>query len=428
MMSDSDLSDDIVQSELPQHVLPSVALRTDFKPWHRVRKQFIRERQWNPAIRYLTQRYLRRELQSEETPWTEPSVADIEQVGTSVPEDIRIERPLRCFLLPADDLLEVRCLWKELQNEGCYFKFLGFNKSLRDAEYRRRVDVAESAVTQLSRMCKDSQVTADTFQDIGRSNTQAFRLFRQYGPYDVVNLDICDSLVPRGIGQETQASYTALHQVLRYQLERQKTPWLLFATTQVDRATANQPEINKLAKPTRDNCDGHPAFAAELAKIIPDSTFRGDAHVLDISPLTATQLVQVFGIFLGKWLVSVLANASPRCTVKLLTSYRYVVEASTGVEMLSLGFIIAPHFTPPVDVVGISILETTVRPFPSELETALQIVSIAMGIRNVDEILNSDGALRNQLINAKADLLAACGYDRDAYLHWVESGEREPAC
>jgi len=414
-MSESDLGDDIVPSELPRHIPTPVRLRTDFKPWHRVRKQFIREQQWNPAIRFLTQRYLRRDLQQEEAEWAEENLA---------PENVRIERPLRCFLLPGDDLLDVRSLWGQLQCEGCYLRFLGFNKSLQDKDHRRKVDVAESAVTQLTKVCKDSHVTADTFQDIARPTTQAFRLFRLYGPYDVVNLDLCDSLVPRGLGQETAANYTALNQLVRYQLEHQKGPWLLFATTQVDHSTADQQEINKLAKPTRDNCDTHADFAREIEKIIPGASFRSHHHSLDISQMNASHLVQIFGVVFGKWLMSLLMNASPRCAIKLLTSYRYVIQPDPSIEMLSLGFLITPHYSPPVDPTGLSTLQPTTRPFPTELQSALGLVSIAAGIRNVDELLGANPAMRDQLVNSKADLLAAAGYNRDAYLQWVADGER----
>src|SRR6185312_16171255 len=135
-------------------------------------------------------------------------------------------------------------------------------------ERRRRLDVAENAVTQLSKICQDSHVIGDAFQNIARKNTRAFQALRNYGPFDVVNLDLCDSLIPRGKPGETEANYSALHQLLCYQLERQKTPWLLFATTQVDRETAHQPEINKLAQPLRNNCNQHSSFAKELEKLI----------------------------------------------------------------------------------------------------------------------------------------------------------------
>lgn len=425
-MSESDLGDDIVQDDVPHHITPTAALRTDFKPWHRVRKQFIRDKQWNHEIQHLVQR-LRRELQKEEHEWgtgTAPAQAEADE---AVPENVRIERPLRCLMLPGDELLDIRSLWQKLEREGCYLRFLGFNNAISSDEQKRQMAVTESAVTQLAKVCRNSHIAGDRFQDIGRNNSQAYRLFRQYGPYDVVNLDLCDSLVPRGVANEMEDNYMALHQLLLHQIRFQKTRWLLFATTQVDRNTANQTEINRLAAPTRKNCDENAAFAAALGQRVPVATFKSDEHAFDISHLDAAHLVEVFGVLLGKWLVSTLALASPRCSVKLLSSYRYVIRADMDVEMLSLGFLITPHYAPPIDSTGISGLQPEPQAIQSELETALDLVSVASRIRDVDEILADDAALRNRLTAEKADLLSAAGYDREAFLRWVADGEAAQA-
>lgn len=394
-MSDSDLGDGIVPDELPKHSSLSATLRKDFKPWHRVRKQFIRERQWNHEIRFLAQRHLRRE----------------------------VNRPVRCLVLPGEDLLDVRCVWRGLQDEGCELRFLGFNNSAMAQERRRHLDVAENAVTQLSKICKDSHVISDAFQNIARKTTNAFQSLRNYGPFDVVNLDLCDSLIPRGKLGEMEANYSALHQLLCYQLERQRTPWLLFATTQVDRESANQPEINKLARPLRDNCNQHGSFADALEKLIPRSAFQSAGHVLDISALDANHLTNIFGVMLGKWLMLPLAQSSPRCSVKLLPSYRYTIRPDTDVGMLSVGFLITPHFTPPVDMSGVSTVQANARQFPDELECAIEMVSVAESIRDVDGILADDVELKDKLTNSSADLLAEASYDRIEYLRWVADGE-----
>ncbi|MEK7781723.1 MAG: hypothetical protein AAB370_09535 [Verrucomicrobiota bacterium] len=399
-MSDSDLSDGIVPDELPKHSSLSATLRKDFKPWHRVRKQFIRERQWNHEIRFLAQRYLRRE----------------------------VDRPVRCLVLPGEDLLDVRCVWRGLQEEGCELRFLGFNNSAMAQERRRHLDVAENAVTQLSKICKDSHVISDAFQNIARKNTHAFQSLRSYGPFDVVNLDLCDSLIPRGKPGEMEANYSALHQLLCYQLERQRTPWLLFATTQVDRETAHQPELNKLAQALRDNCNQHGSFADALEKLIPRSAYQSAEHALDISALDANQLTNVFGVVLGKWLMRPLAQSSPRCSVKLLPSYRYTIKPDSNVGMLSVGFLIIPHFEPPVDATGVSTVQTNARQFPGELESAIDLVSVAESIRDVDGILAADSELKNKLTNSSADLLADASYDREEYLRWVAAGELEAKC
>lgn len=396
-MIDSDLSDGIVPDELPKHSSLSATLRRDFKPWHRVRKQFIRERQWNHEICFWAKRYLRRE----------------------------VTRPIRCLVLPGEDLLDVRCLWRGLQNEGCELRFLGFNNSAVAQDRRRLLDVAENAVTQLSKICKDSHVTSDAFQSIAKKATSAFQSLRNYGPFDVVNLDLCDSLIPRGKPGEMEANYSALHQLLCFQLERQRTPWLLFATTQIDRESANQPEISKLAQPLRENCNQHANFATALERLIPRAAFESPDHALDISELDVNHLTSLFGVMLGKWLMRPLAQSSPRCSVKLLPSYHYTIRPDTNVAMLSVGFLITPHFAPPVDATGVSTVQANAREFPDEVESAVDLVTVAAGIRDVDRILADEADLKDALKNSSADLLAEASYDRDEYLRWVADGERE---
>jgi hypothetical protein len=424
-VSDSDISDDIVADELPQHLKPVPPLRADFRPWHRVRKQFIREKQWNHEIHFLTKQ-LRRELQKDASEWGAGTTPGEPALSTGpVPETLIIERPLRCFVLPGDELLDIRCLWQKLEGEGCFIRFLGFNSTLNTPERQERMALTEGAVTQLAKISKDSHVTGDRFQDIARNNTQAYRLFRQYGPYDVINLDLCDSLVPRGKAGETGANYSALHQVLIYQSQHQRTPWLLFATTQVDRETVDQTELDKLGGPTRKNFDAHPEFASALGGRLPANCFSSQAHSVDISEFTPNHLVEVFGIILGKWLVDILQSASPRCSVKLLPSYRYVIRPDKSVEMLSLGFRVTPHFAPPTDQTGISSLKLGPANSPSEKEIAVDMVEVASRIRNVDVILAGDLELRDNLVRSKADLLSAAGFDSDAYRKWVADGELE---
>jgi hypothetical protein len=285
--------------------------------------------------------------------------------------------------------------------------------------------LTEGAVTQLAKISKDSHVTGDRFQDIARNNTQAYRLFRQYGPYDVINLDLCDSLVPRGKAGETEANYSALHQLLIYQSQHQRTPWLLFATTQVDRETVDQAELDKLGLPTKENFNAHPEFASALGSRLPANCFASQEHSLDVSEFTPNHLIEVFGVILGKWLVNILQSASPRCSLKLLSSYRYVIRADKSVEMLSLGFRVTPHFAAPTDQTGISSLKLGPANIPSEKEIAIEMLNVASHIRNVDEILAADVALRDRLMEAKAELLSAVGFDPDAYRQWVANGELE---
>ena len=414
----SDFVDDIVPKELPQHVL----LRRDFKPWHRVRKQFIRERQWNQQISRFVDRHLSRDLQTEENQWS-VSADPGSSVSAPVPETVRIDRPLRCLVIPGDDFLDVRSMWHRLLGRNWFIEFLGFNETLGSDERQASVHVAQSKIAALERMSLRSTVVPDRFQNIAREQSLARRSLREYGPYDVVNLDLCDSLLPHGNEAKVQEYYRALLALVRYQHQQRTTPWLLFLTSQIDPASANQVGINELGRPTRRNCNSHPAFSEEIAKIIPVAAFNSDSQQIDISQLTTDQLTQIFGLLLGKWLVSILEQARPRWTVQMLPSYRYMIKPDTSVAMVSLSFLFVPHLAPPSDSTGLTGQAAQPVIEPTELDVAMQLVGAAQRLGDVVEILTADSALYEEMKNSAAELLSQAGYSRDAHAKWVADGE-----
>jgi hypothetical protein len=61
--------------------------------------------------------------------------------------------------------------------------------------------------------------------------------------------------------------------------------------------------------------------------------------------------------------------------------------------------------------------------FPSEQVCAVKIAESVANIRDVDKELDANPALKTELRDAQADLLESAGYDRAAYLKWVDDGE-----
>jgi hypothetical protein len=192
-----------------------------------------------------------------------------------------------------------------------------------------------------------------------------------------------------------------------------------------------------LAKATRRNCDQHAEFADALGAVIPSTCFKG-AEPFDISPLSAEQLGQAFGVILGKWLASTLSSGSPRCSVEMLKSYRYCIRRDRGIEMLSLGFKISPHYIPPTDETGLSKpgalvsappdthVEPALTSTPTELEMGLGFIDTAKRIRDVDAVLKEDPKLLEAMTEATAGLLESLGCPRDKYLQWAaESVQRD---
>jgi hypothetical protein len=296
------------------------------------------------------------------------------------------------LVIPGDDLLEMRALCADLQPQGCYIRYLGFNEAHGSNQSGTRIHVANNEVTW------------------------------EYGPYHLVNLDLCDSLFPTGSGR-WQTYLSALHQLAIYQMKFQTTPWLLFITSQVEPGAASMPDLEKFCQPINKNCDSFPEFASHFATLFRSNPCAATEGV-DLTSLDEEEMLRVFGVALGKLLIAFGTSASPNWAVQMLRSYRYRINSSPHVEMLSLAFQFRPKHQPPIDPTGLSGAKISLPSFPTELECARKLVTAVERITDVDQILTSDAALREEMLNSSADLLGSAGYDRNAYVKWVADGEQ----
>ena len=163
--------------------------------------------------------------------------------------------------------------------------------------------VANNEVTSLKGVLTDSLVLQDRFQSIKSPRAKAYHYLREYGPFHVVNLDLCDSLFPTKANVATDY-FDAIHRLAEYQMSHQTTPWLLFITTQVEPAAVSGPELQKLCRPMRHNCNNHEDFAARLGTLVPPDALRSEDIAVDISKLADEDMVRLFGVALGKFLIS----------------------------------------------------------------------------------------------------------------------------
>jgi hypothetical protein len=418
---DSDFIDDIVQDKLPEHMLP---VRDRFLPWHRVRKEFIRSRQWNLLTERMVVRHWKRELQQPEHDWSlEDSPAENDK-GFEPSANTFLKRPIKCLVIPGEDLLDLRALYRDLEKLNCTIRYLGFNESGGSKQTGTQVHISNNALTSLPRIWKDSMVVHDRFEALAHEDSQAMRYLKEYGPYHVVNLDLCGSMFPNTAKPPTEY-YQALGEVLKFQCVRQNIEWLLFITTVVEPANVHVDELNKLCSPTRTNYDSHKDFAELLECLVPPSTFpTAPPPSIEVSELSEEQLVQLFGVAFGKWLLAFCHAAQPQWTVAMRRSFVYTMNEKKGAVMLSLAFELKPNITPPTDASGMTTTTQPLpKPFPTEVECANKLVESVANIRNVEDILANEPDLRSELRDAQARLLAMAGYDPEAYLKWVAEGE-----
>ena len=404
----SDIADGILPDKAPEHI---GRRRSAFGlPWHKVRKQFVRKHQWNELIKQSIKDDWRSTLQK-------PSQSSTATSGSTM----HISDPLRCFVIPGDDLLDIRSLWNEVSPLDCYIRYLGFNEGHGSDEKDTRVFVANNAVTSLAGVIPDSQVLRDRFESIAR-DASGFAQLKRYGPFHVVNLDLCGSLLPNK-QKQIEPYITAMDRLLRYQFANQKTTWLLFVVTMIEPSQVAPDEMASFCKPTRENFDSNPAFAAEVTKLFPASILQDSDTPANVAGISSEEMLRLFGVAFGKWLLKLSHSGSPEWTVRMRQVHRYEIEETAGGTMLSLAFQFKPNFAPPVDPTGISKLTTPPSNFPNEADSAVKIVETVSKMRNVDTELESDSALRELLTKESADLMESAGFDRKDYLDWVAKGE-----
>jgi len=377
-MNSSDIADNIVPSK-PEHIRRR---RSEFLPWHKVRKQFVRKNQWNELVKQMVNDDWRNALDR-------PSKA----AGMTVGSAMHVAEPLQCLVIPGDDLLDVRSLWKEINPLDCYIRYLGFNERQGSDEEGTRVFVANNTVTSMAGVVPDSQVIRDQFESIAKQST-AYERLKQYGPYHVVNLDLCGSLLPN-TQNPVAPCFTAIDRLLSYQFAEQRKPWLLFVVTMVEPATVKDTDMASLCKPTRANYDSNPDFKAGVAPLFPSSVFESTEASASMSGVSDEQR----------------------------QAHRYQIEEKAGAVMLSMAFQFKPNFSLPPDPTGLSTFTAPKSPFPSEAESAVKIPVVVGKMRDVDAALAADAVHREQLTNEAADLMESAGFDRARYLEWVATGE-----
>jgi hypothetical protein len=267
-------------------------------------------------------------------------------------------------------------------------------------------------------------VVRDQFEALGSPESMATQYLKRFGPYHVVNLDLCGSIFPNTVS-DSAPFYEALAGLLRYQCREQRSEWLLFITTMVQPNVVHPERFNLLGQPTRRNYDQHPDFANLITGMIPEAAFpAAPPPPIDTAPLDNGQLIQLFSLAFGKWLLSFCQTAQPQWTVAMRRSFTYPMNEAEGAVMLSLAYELKPNLVPPVDPTGMTTPPVAPgNPFPTERDCAMKMITSVDGMRDVAAILAADAALKDQLRDAQARLLEAAGYDQEAYRAWVDDGE-----
>ncbi len=359
---------------------PTELERREFKPWHRPRKQFVRREQWAEQVKRLY-------------------------------ADRPIEEPLRYLGLPGTDLIDLRYLYEQIcRPDGRPLIFLGFNSEAQPrSPARRELDISLYEVRRLPNVEQQSDVIQDDFRRISDETSIAWKRARTLGPFDVVNIDLCNGLASDSPTIH-QSIYNALSQVTALQAHS-LTPWLLLITTRIGPNTFDPDAEAAILQCFHDNictCDG---FAEECQQLL-----GLDVETIDASACADADYLKLMIVALGKWLAK-LVQASRTSQVVLASTLGYrVVESAPCEDLVSIALRCDPIIARPEDALSPS----PPQPF-DECKTAKRIVRRTANRKDVDSLLEADSDMHETLVVEMEDLLTAARYGAARYRPWLNS-------
>jgi hypothetical protein len=384
---ESDLTADIFETNI--YEAPRAPKR-DFLPWHRPRKQFVRRKQWCAQVTTL--------------------LGALTSAGQKL-------QTLKYFGLPGDDLLDIRDLWSEvcLPNKlGLHF--LGLNSAAQPQSERQvELNISLHEIKALNGIDPESQIIPDDLRLMSNGNSIVFNRAKQAGPFDIINVDLCDGFGSESAERSKGTYYDAIAQLLGIQA-RHKSPWLLFLTTRVGKNHIDREALEKFIAKYENNLETCEAFKEFSAK-----TFAiGDGVSLASAASDDLGLQRIFLVGVCKWLLSMTMTQQPpsKIEVKSILGYGVDVQDDDLLDLISIAVCIHPQHAPAQDASNLA--KTSANPI-DECATATKVIQRVAKTGNVDAILRNAPAIRKDMFEQMQGLLSAARYDVAKYAEWEES-------
>jgi hypothetical protein len=375
------LGEDVFGTETYEAALPP---KREFLPWHRPRKHFVRMHQWCSEICRLLD-------------------------GSQ-----REDGMFRYLGLPGSDLLDLRCFHNHVcEPRELRLRFLGFNTAARpDSAAQTDLNVSLDEVRKLRCIDPASDVIWDDFSQLGNQDSIAWKRARDLGPYDVINLDLCDGFGAHPPDALATTHYNAVNSLLSLQA-RTKHSWLLLLTTRAGREFVHDDVLQRLLEQYVQNLNECAAFKRASRECFSIATETELGAAVD----DPAGMLHVFLVGICKWLVSLTAAQRPPSRIEVRSAIGYRVQAGAASEdLISLALKFEPAFTPVGDRVG---LARHASRAPDECTLATRALKRIAKRKDADALLAGDEQLRAEMIDGTAALLALARYDVAAYRHWL---------
>lgn len=382
----SDLADGIIPSDTGYEA--TGRLKRKFLPWHRPRKQYVREYQWRVQLDHLL----------DNLRFTDDPV--IKYLG-----------------LPGTDLIDLRYFHDVIcKPKNIPLRFIGFNSEAKpNTPDHIELNISLDEVKKLSHIEKSSKVLYDDFRDLADNTSVAWRNTLENGPFDIVNLDLCNSIALEEPGTLENSHYNAMSRLFTLQ-SRRRNPWLFLLTTRVGRDHINEDVFDRLLSKYESNLSLSESFTSISKKYL--DIF--DYNSLINASKTDEGLFNIFLVGLCKWMLSNTLNYKPPIIIQLNSVIGYQVYSKANMEdLVSLAIVFKPTLNPLDDPLGLSGLRSSDI---NEPDLAINFIAQIADRHNADSILDSDYCIRSSMEAGMSKLLELARYDISSYEKWIQNG------
>ncbi|GAC1674417.1 MAG: hypothetical protein NVS9B2_23890 [Steroidobacteraceae bacterium] len=389
-----DYVDDLVQQRVSHPELPP---KDRFFAWHKPRKHWIRRNQWQAEAAAL--------------------IHTLNLAGKS--------RPLSYFSLPGSDMLDVRTMHQACSASGVELRFVGFMDGKLTEQTELNISLDE--VMRLDGIDQGSTVILDPLQSLANPASVGYARTMGAASFDIVNIDLCNSIAAAPPLDEQMGCYEAIRQILDLQRRRRpaEEPWILFLTTRANHGAVHDDARARFFDCLLKNAQDH----AEVDQAIRDGIRLDQAAIaaMQAGPIQDdTAFENAFAAAVSKWLLQMLGSSQPAGTLRLLpSSCAYSVRVPGSRDMISLGFLCQTIHAPPHDAAGLAAPVQPMR-FPSEPEAASALIRLLPQLAHVDAVL-ADPATYDAIAAEASELMHSARFDAQKYIDWAGSRKERGA-
>ncbi|MEZ2757488.1 hypothetical protein ACBQ54_07160 [Providencia vermicola] len=357
----------------------SHSTKNEFMPWHKPRKQCIRDKQWlEHLIRLIRCNQFR-------------------HVDT-----------INYFGLPGGDLLDINFIHKGLYRTSKYIgKKLGFHGIIDSVDDYNKAQGEFTKLLDMDDISNESRLDNFNFEDLNKLDSVAWARIKNFGTYHFINLDFCNNVL-------TNKTLPSLLYLLQYQMQKAVgVPWLLCITTRLNKDSANADIIGRFKSVIEEIVQG--GELSEKIKTCFNEAYECMCTLDDLNNSDDKLLVnQILQICLVLWVLKLAVSLNNK--IELKSSFKYSVDLfNRDADMHSFVFFFEKPEVLIPDCTGIVSIEKTKNIDVNYADLALSAIDKLSGTLDVDAYLDSRPDELDKYANEMMELLSNCGYNVSQY-------------